>query len=214
MGQTEIDSVSIAFDLRWKKEILELNKNYSSKTDTLQLSLVKFYVSNIEIEYNNGLLYQEKNSFHLIDIENDKTMSFSIPKKKPEISKVIFNIGIDSTTSVSGAMSGDLDVTKGMYWAWQSGYINMKLEGTSTSCKTRKNAFQFHIGGYLKPHYAMRRIEIPVKKSEISNTEINIVMDFEKLFSETPLENTNTVMIPGEKAMHFADIIAKIFSTE
>jgi len=48
---------------------------------------------------------------------------------------------VDSLANVSGAMSNDLDATKGMYWSWQSGFINLKIEGKSASCKTRKINF-------------------------------------------------------------------------
>jgi hypothetical protein len=210
IAQTEKDSVAIAIDLRWKTEKLELNKSYTSTNDTLQLSLVKFYISNVAIEYNNGLFYKEKNSFHLIDIENEKSLQFLIPKNNNSISKVIFNIGIDSITSVSGAMSGDLDVTNAMYWAWQSGYINMKIEGKSSSCKTRKNAFQFHIGGYLKPNYALRNVNINCN----NNNEILLQVDLAKLFDEIQLSETNSIMIPGKEAMKIADLSTKMFSEE
>ena len=60
--------------------------------------------------------------------------------------RIYFQIGIDSLTNVSGDLDGDLDPALGMYWAWNSGYINMKLEGKSSSCKSVKKEFQFHIG--------------------------------------------------------------------
>ena len=218
MAQTENDSVAIAIDLRWKTEKLELNKSYTSINDTLQLSLVKFYISNVAIEYENGSFYKEKNSFHLIDIENEKSLQFSIPKNNNPISKVFFNIGIDSTTSVSGAMSGDLDATNGMYWAWQSGYINMKIEGKSSSCKTRKNAFQFHIGGYLSPNYAMRNVNNSINNNinfyENLNGEILLKVDLSKLFETINLAENNSIMIPGKEAMKMADESVKMFSVE
>ena len=79
--------------------------------------------------------------------------------------KIKFNLGIDSLTNVSGVMGGDLDPTKGMYWTWQSGYINFKMEGSSAVCPTRNHEFQFHIGGYQDPFYAMQTLELEVKNS-------------------------------------------------
>jgi hypothetical protein len=104
-------------------------------------------------------------------------------------------------------MSGDLDPTKGMYWAWQSGFINMKIEGKSSSCKMRKNAFQFHIGGYLKPNYAIRTIEL---KPINSNLEINV--DIAQFFKNIQLSEINSIMIPGTKAMEIADETVKMFT--
>jgi len=96
-----------------------------------------------------------------------------------------------------------------MYWAWQSGYINMKIEGNSNSCKTRKNAFHFHIGGYLQPNYAMRKIVL-YPKSE----NFDIVMDLSKLFDHIHLSETNSIMIPGKEAMKLADLTTTVFSVK
>lgn len=210
-AQEEKDSLRFGIHFKWNSETLELNKKYISNKDTLQLSLLKFYVSGIEIRFTDGTFYKEKDSYHLIDFENFK--SFSVLKKeKKSISNIKFNVGIDSTASVSGALSGDLDLQNGMYWAWQSGYINMKIEGKSTSCKTRNNVFQFHIGGYLKPNYALRKINIHGNFND--ENQIDLVMDLSKLFSEIDLSETNSIMIPGEKAMRMADLFVKLFSIE
>lgn len=212
IAQTEDDSVSIGIDLRWKSEKLELNKNYSSTNDTLQLKTLKFYLSDLEIVYQNGLFFKEKNRYHLIDIESKESLHFSIPKSNNPISKVIFSIGIDSTASVSGALSGDLDPSKGMYWAWQSGYINMKIEGISKSCKTRKNKFQFHIGGYLEPFYAIRNFNCNYNINQMGR--ITIKVDLAQLFDDVKLSETNTIMIPGNEAIKIADLTSKMFSVE
>jgi hypothetical protein len=96
-----------------------------------------------------------------------------------------------------------------MYWAWQSGYINMKIQGNSKSCKTRKNAFDFHIGGYLKPYYASRKITLEPK-----NNRLNVKVDLSKLFSKISLSETNSIMIPGKQAMEIADKSIQMFSLE
>ncbi len=194
---------------------LEHNKKYMTKSDTLEIETVKFYLSNIEIEFDDKSKIKPKNNYYLIDWDNPKSFFIPIASRQNKIvSKVTFNIGVDSTASVSGALSGNLDPTNGMYWAWQSGYINMKIEGKSNSCKTRKNQFQFHLGGYLKPNYAIRKIEIPIQKNQIQNEAIKVIADLGNLFSEISLKETNSIMIPGKAAMEIADLSAKIFSVE
>ena len=64
-------------------------------------------------------------------------------------------------------MGGDLDPTKGMYWAWQSGYINFKMEGSCSQCLATKNNFEFHLGGYQQPFYAMQTIELNTTACEM-----------------------------------------------
>jgi len=208
-AQKEKDSLLFGIQFKWKKETLDLNKNYVSKIDTLQLSVLKFYISGIEINYNDGTFYKEKNSYHLVDIENFKPFRISKFENKT-ISNIVFNIGVDSTASVSGANGGDLDLQNGMYWAWQSGYINLKIEGKSNSCKTRKNQFQFHVGGYIDPNYALRKINI----NNINKNKIDLMMDLSKLFEEIHLSETNSIMNPGAKAMQIADLSVKMFSRE
>jgi len=208
-SQEKKDTLSLRFNIRFQNELLLQNKKYiSSMKDTLEIETFRFYVSNFKLILEDNSVISEENSYHLIDIENLNSQLISIPKKTENaIKKIIFSIGIDSTSSVSGALSGDLDPTKGMYWAWQSGYINMKIEGKSYSCKTRNNAFQFHIGGYLKPNYALRTLELTNKNS---NFEINV--DLAKLFEEIKLSEINSIMIPGAKAMDIADKTKMIFT--
>ena len=212
--QEKKDSLLVRLHLNFRNESLELNKKYiSDSKDTLQIEVFRFYISNIKLHYSDESTYSEENSYHLIDIENPNSLQIPILKKSEKtITKVAFSIGVDSLASVSGAMSGDLDPTKGMYWAWQSGFINMKIEGTSSSCKTRKNKFQFHIGGYLRPNYAIRKINI--NRNFSSKNQIDLVMDLSKLFEEINLLETNSIMIPGEKAMQMADLSCKMFYIE
>ncbi|MEO8516954.1 MAG: MbnP family protein, partial [Flavobacterium sp.] len=212
-AQNKKDSLFIRFNLKWKNEPLEINKTYHSKTDSLQLTTFKFYVSGVRIEFEDSSFFIEKNSFHLVDIEDLNSLRIPIFEKiNKKIIKVTFNIGIDKETSTSGALSGDLDPTKGMYWAWQSGYINMKIEGKSSSCKTRKNDFQFHLGGYLEPYYAMRKIEINTNSNATNDYYINV--DASKLFQTIDLSKENSVMIPGLKAMKLSDYSKEMFVTK
>ncbi|WP_300565591.1 MbnP family protein [Flavobacterium sp.] len=209
-AQNQKDSLTFDLKIKWSEFPLELSKTYISKNkDTLQLDQLKFYLSDIQIQFDDNSIFREGKS-HLIDIENLNSLSIPICKNnKKAISKILFSIGVDSLASVSGALSGDLDPSKGMYWAWQSGYINMKIEGTSSSCKTRKRAFHFHIGGYLEPNYAMRKIALQPK-----DNNLEIIMDMAVLFENVSLSENNSIMIPGKKAMELADISAKMFKTK
>lgn len=208
-AQEKKDSLFLHLNLKFKTEQLERNKNYFSESkDTLQINVFRFYISNIKLYISDSTTFSEENSYHLVDIENPNSLRIPIAKKYGKsISKLTFSVGVDSLASVSGAMSGDLDPTKGMYWTWQSGFINMKIEGKSSSCKTRKNAFQFHIGGYMKPNYAIRTIEL---KPLNSNLEFNV--DIAEFFKDIKLSENNSIMIPGSKAMELADKTVGMFS--
>ena len=213
-SQSKNDSLAVNFHLEFNKFPLKLNKKYvSASKDTLTIETFRCYISNIQIQYDDNSVFTQKESYHLLDLENPNSFQIPITKKSDKlISKITFNIGIDSLTNTSGAMAGDLDPIKGMYWAWQSGYINMKIEGKSSSCKTRKNEFQFHLGGYMKPYYAMRKVELNFNKN--SNNNVNIGIDLKEFFSNIKLAQTNSIMTAGKPAMVLADVSVKMFHLE
>ena len=60
-------------------------------------------------------------------------------------------------------MDGDLDPLKGMYWAWSSGFINFKLEGSCLNCGSEKE-FTYHIGGFIAPYQSFQTASIPLNQ--------------------------------------------------
>lgn len=189
---------------------LELNKDYcvDNQKDTFKISTLKFYVSDITFWKENHSVYNFEKSHLLLDLEKPNSLTlFNLNPESKEFTSIKFKLGIDSVTNVSGALGGDLDPTNGMYWAWQSGYINFKMEGTSTNCPARKNKFQFHLGGYISPYYGMREIEIPV----INEKNIHIEIDLQTLFNSIDLSETYQIMSPNEEAMRFASELSTLF---
>lgn len=211
VAQEKKDSLRLQFHFKFDNTLLKTNQPYISKQqDTLQIEAIRFYVSDIQIQYADDT-FLKSDTNHLVNIEIPASQQIPLGlNNKKEIKKIIFSVGVDSLASVSGALSGDLDPAKGMYWAWQSGYINMKIEGKSSTCKTRKNQFQFHLGGYLKPYNALRTIALEPKNSQT----INIAVDLANFFSEVSLSQINSVMIPGKRAMQLADTSIKMFAIE
>ena len=212
--QIKVEKKDIQFAIQpsFNKEALVLNKEryISEKKDTLSITTFKFYISNVVLEYENGTEYKEPKSVHLIDIEELNTLQFQL-KKVPDlkIKKIRFNIGIDSLTNVSGNLDGDLDPSLGMYWAWNSGYINMKLEGKSSSCKSVKKEFQFHIGGYLPNQNALQEVVLIVPNDE---NNIHLNMDLSKWLNEVSLKETNSIMMPGKKAIEMSSLYKNMFT--
>lgn len=186
---------------------LELGEKYflQKVNDSISIETFKFYISNLSFLKKRKTIHIEKDKFYLMDTEGKMSISTAFSESFDEVS---FCIGIDSLTNVSGAMGGDLDPTNGMYWAWQSGYINFKLEGKSTKCKTRNQVFQFHIGGYLPPYASMQVVSLDVPNKQ--NIEIEIHL--EKFLSEIDLSTTNEIMSPSEKAVELSRIYSTVFS--
>lgn len=202
--------IPVLLYLNFQNEPLVLNdKKYVTKTnDTVTITKMKFYLSNIVLELEDGTQYKESNSVHLVNAETLSSLRFNL-KNVPDlkIKKIRFNIGIDSLNNVSEKFDGDLDPALGMYWAWNTGYIYMKLEGKSSSCTSVKKEFQFHIGGYLPKQNALQEIELKIDENQI----INIEVELSKWLDFLSLKETNSIMIPGEKALAMARIYKNMF---
>jgi hypothetical protein len=95
-----------------------------------------------------------------------------------------------------------------MYWTWQSGYINLKLEGTSNVCKTRHNEFQFHLGGYQSPFNNLQTVFV----GAISKPTIEISIDVQKIMNQITLAQQHHIMSPGKDAMDFSEKVINSLS--
>jgi len=206
---------SLQFVFTFNGEAIELGKNYylPSIKDSVQLEALKCYISDVQfLKKGEEVATSIEKQCLLIDIENPETLRHTFTadsKKKNPFHTIQFNIGIDSLTNVLGALGGDLDPTNGMYWTWQSGYINFKLEGTSNVCPARHHLFQFHIGGYQAPFKALQKITLDISKA--SNIEVNIAID--ELLTQINLREDYQIMSPNRKAMEMAKLISSVFST-
>jgi hypothetical protein len=201
-----------------KKPIVQNTWFVTKNGDSIQFDNIRFYLSDIQFVMDDKTWIRDTVKAHLIDIFESDSWHIAFQKIDLEHLKAMrFNIGIDSLTNVSGALSGDLDPQRGMYWAWQSGYINLKIEGRSPQCKKRKNIFHYHIGGYLPPFYSMRTVAIPIKKEWNSNAGttgkgIVLQIDFSKFFENITIATQNSMMMPCKEAMQLADYSASMFS--
>ncbi|MBP7810061.1 MAG: hypothetical protein KA163_12265 [Bacteroidia bacterium] len=204
------EPITIVFTPKFGSEVLVPEKNYflPAINDSVSISVFRFYVSDVCFLKKGKVVSIDKNRFHLLDLENQ--LKINIQSNLKDFDAIRFNIGIDSTTNSGGVKGGDLDPTKNMYWAWQSGYINFKLEGKSKVCKTRNNVFQYHIGGYSYPNNSLQTVTIPINHS----ASININFDLEKLLSGIGLQTTNEIMSPSAKAMQVAKLYKTVFEAQ
>ncbi len=182
--------------------ILEEVLYYNSNKDSLLIESLRFYVSNIELLNEKETVLSLKDNYYLIDLEYPESLKIELATKNNiSFNSIRFGIGIDSITNSKGVMGGDLDPTKGMYWTWQSGYINFKLEGVSDKCNTRKNRFQYHLGGYQEIS-----LDLP---ANVQNILIDV--DISTLLNKLDLSTTNRIMSPSYEALEIANFLPKIF---
>jgi hypothetical protein len=201
---------TIKFHHLFKDKILKLEEEYILQNmDTISIHTLKYYISIIQFLKNKEVVWKEVNSYHLVDEENIKTKEINLNKipQNIEFDAIQFNLGIDSTINYSGVRGGDLDPTRGMYWTWQNGYINFKLEGKCSVCNTRNKVFQFHIGGYENGFSTIQNIIIISSNNKV--LEINV--DIEKLLSIINLSSQNEIMQPSKEAVEIANKLPILF---
>lgn len=171
----------------------------------VSFSTLKFYVSSLVLEGASSS-FKDSVYCHLMDAEIPE--SFIIPIPTSDFHALSFSIGIDSSMNVAGILEGDLDPIKGMYWAWNSGYINFKLEGKSSLSTEKNKSFEFHIGGYLYPYSTIRPVKLPIHSTD----SMVVQVDIDKFFHEFPLNKTASVMVPGKLATNISDVLPLLFN--
>lgn len=209
----EIFGQTITFQPTYAGEAIELNKPYhATKTDSkIRFELLKFYLSNLAFYQDDQLLHAPERKHWLIDAEESESLIFQLDSVDlSNVNRLVFDLGIDSLTNVSGALGGDLDPTKGMYWSWQSGYVNFKIEGSSPACPARKNRFQFHVGGYEPEVIPLQRVELEVTQTY----DLVIKLDLAPLFQTIDLKGNYQIMRPGTEAIELAELVAAGFKME
>jgi hypothetical protein len=192
----------VNFEFVFGSKSLQLDSSYAVNETQVSIETVRFYVSGLAFYKGDSLVWKESDSYHLIDASKAESLSITTPEFAAD--KMVFILGTDSITNVSGAMGGDLDPSKGMYWAWNSGYINFKLEGASPICDTRNNAFQFHLGGYSGANATVQSVELELTSSAI-------LVDVKAFLEGIDLAQNNKIMSPGLEAVQLAEKAATIF---
>ena len=160
---TGFGSVEFEFDNQASGSSLVFGKDYTNAAgETLQFTTFDYYVSNIVLINENGSRYvvPKDESYFLCKHDDASTREIKIDNVPAgNYTGVEFIVGVDSAKSVSpiGERVGVLDPASGAnghYWSWNSGYIFVKVEGTSSVAPAPEHIFQYHIGlfgGYDSP---------------------------------------------------------------
>jgi hypothetical protein len=152
-------SISLEFDNQAGDEALILGQTYKNANgDSMKFSQFDYYISNLIFVKTDGTEYTvpKDSSYFLCKHDNEDSRVVTV-KNVPagDYKSVRFTIGVDSTKSVSdiSQRTGVLDPTgaaSGMYWAWNAGYIFVKVEGTSPQAPldpgSGEHIFQYHTG--------------------------------------------------------------------
>ncbi|MDF2436873.1 MAG: hypothetical protein K0Q95_1249 [Bacteroidota bacterium] len=172
-------SINIVFEHFVDTAVLQLDTMvyHNALGQSYKVSNFKYYVSNFQLIKSNGEPGKSGGEIFLVREDEAKSKSVSVSNiKEDTFTGMRFMIGVDSLYNCSGAQSGELDPINGMFWAWNTGYIFLKLEGTSPSSTATGNIFEYHIGGYKYPSNCMRTVTIEFKTPlKITKDHISIL---------------------------------------
>ena len=127
----------------------------------LHVETLKCYVGHIELlDMNKQIIGRDSVSYRLIDFKKSNSLNFFINSNLSYASYVRLTLGVDSTTNAAGVHCCALDPANGMYWSWQSGYIQFKLEGKEKDGTT----LNLHLGGFSNGNMSSITTEMPIQR--------------------------------------------------
>lgn len=192
--------------VRWGLELLTLEKYYKLGKDSLMIQELKFYLSDFQFEKETRkhMLIGPK----LINLQDSNSLHLFPDFTVEEYQSLRFDFGLDSSYHVSEIVDGPLNPMNGMYWAWNSGYIQFKCTGTSSSIPLTDQTFEYHLGGYRQPFETLVPIEIGIRGNTLI---LDIKPFFEQMVDFTLIQR---VMIPGRIAQLYSLDLSKAFRFE
>jgi hypothetical protein len=215
------NDVVLEFDNRVGAQKMALGtgtyKNGSGEEFTL--TTFNYFISNVALKKTDGNVVKFPDQYFLIR-QADPTSWMAHLKDVPaaDYTEINFLIGVDSTRTVASAekRTGVLDEyseeNHGMAWNWNSGYIFVKMEGTSPVVPLNsagERAFAMHIGGFKSPANNLRTVTLPLNttatvRQSIAPT-IHLVADFMKVF-----DGPNTIKLAETNSIHNPSVAGPI----
>lgn len=177
--------------------------------DTLTYTAFKYYISNFELKRTDGTWWKHPESYFLVDASIPASMTLSLTGvPEGDYTDIRYTMGVDSLRNVSGAQTGALSTTNGMFWSWSSGYIMVKAEGMSPNAAS--GSFSFHLGGFSGANNI-----VTIKENAFGGTlnvtktgspKVLLSANAARMFhTYGSISTGSTVHMPGSNAVTLAD---------
>lgn len=173
--------LNIVFNNMVGNQPLVLNQmNYTNAAgNAYSATLLKYYVSNIQLHKKGGSNVSLSN-YELIDAadaESCKVLTKTL--EKGDYDSMTFYIGIDGDRNHNGAQDGDLDVSNGMFWTWNTGYIFFKHEGTYKNSSNQNKSIIFHYA----TDDAFTKVTLPIQLNIDGNKTMHLKFDLNSVYT-------------------------------
>jgi methanobactin biosynthesis MbnP-like protein len=195
----------------------------TANNDTFTVSAFKYYISNIVLTKSGGGTYVETESYHLINAADSNSCGILLANVPfGNYTSISFMIGVDSARNCSGAQTGALDPTNGMFWSWSTGYIQAKLEGHSPQSTSSGQQIVYHVGGFKGMYDPLKTVSPSfggdmASVSSAVTPEIHFKADVAEWFKSPNLISISTTsfnMSVNQTSLDFSDNYADMFSVE
>ncbi|GAB4026837.1 MbnP family protein [Spirosoma koreense] len=157
---TPVGHMRLSFDNVVGSSDLTLNTGSYQNAAGESFTVTKFnyFVSNIRLRNQDGSEYVVPQDSSYFLIQEDRPASQTITLNNVPVGNytgVTFLIGVDSLRNLAdlskrtGVLDPGLTTHDPMYWDWNTGYVFLKLEGTSSAAPAaQNNLFLYHLGGF------------------------------------------------------------------
>ena len=134
-----------------------------------------------------------------------QTLLLPIPTHMPSNKPYQLLFGIDSSIQVNGVGTGALDPIRGMYWTWQTGYVQWKMEG-SIRVNGVESPLELHLGGFE----GSTKTQMPLSMESINERWNSVVAtwDLSDFLAYVVSQKKYGVMSPSPIARDYCRIIA------
>ena len=187
--------------------ILDTDKYVSPAGDTFKINSLKYYISNVSLKNAiTGKTYTEENSYHLIDLNNNKT-SFTLNNIPKDVyDEITFSIGVDAVANKKTDQVGDLDPNNEMAWDWNTGYKFLVATGKYFD-KGAEKGLVFHVGS--DANYKTVTLKFPkgLKLPSVKQQNMVLAANVNQLFENPNLIDFNQInaVMGGANAAKLAE---------
>ncbi len=210
---TETGQVKVVLEHQWGSVSpvdFELNTTltHPETSDELTFTTFRYYISNFRLKKEDGTWWTHPESYFLVDASLPESMVLNITGVPAgNYTEVAYVMGVDSTRNVSGAQSGALSTTNGMFWSWSTGYIMVKAEGTSP--QATGGSFAYHLGGFSGANGIVTAKNAVFGSENLivtktSNGMIHFTVDAAQLFHTYGSVSNGSIHMPGAGAKTMA----------
>lgn len=224
--ETSVEEMGYRLDLRFRPVAEGLPMHYGDtcynpQGEAYRPTLFRIYLGNFLLADQTGTLTSFPDSYHLLDAGDSASLTIRLRADARPFRRISFQAGVDSIRNISGAQTGALDPLNGMFWTWNTGYINVRLEGQSPNANTPDGRFEYHIGGFRTGESTRRVVSLDIPGGQALTldpavvTEARIDIEMDMWFQsdhELPISGGARVTAPGPEAVRHADNCARMFT--